>query len=290
MPHAIGINHWGMAMFERFSRSWELVKASANVLRSDRELLLFPLISGLCTLVVMATFLVPVFALRIFENGIGIGGAVVGFLFYFCQYSVIIFFNCALVAAAMIRLDGGDPTLRDGFDAAKSKLPAILGYAAIAATVGVALQALKSRDNNFIVRLVGSGLGVAWTLATFMVVPVLVSRNIGPVDALKQSVALLKRTWGENAIGNVGIGAAFGLITFAVMLVGAGLAFLAWQASPMLAIAVAVVFVIGVLLLGIYQAALSGIYSAALYRYAVSHETPAAFQGMQLESAFQPKR
>ncbi|NDK38994.1 hypothetical protein DT603_09095 [Pseudoxanthomonas gei] len=277
-------------MFERFSRSWELVKASANVLRSDRELLLFPLISGLCTLVVMATFLVPVFALRIFENGIGIGGAVVGFLFYFCQYSVIIFFNCALVAAAMIRLDGGDPTLRDGFDAAKSKLPAILGYAAIAATVGVALQALKSRDNNFIVRLVGSGLGVAWTLATFMVVPVLVSRNIGPVDALKQSVALLKRTWGENAIGNVGIGAAFGLITFAVMLVGAGLAFLAWQASPMLAIAVAVVFVIGVLLLGIYQAALSGIYSAALYRYAVSHETPAAFQGMQLESAFQPKR
>ncbi|MET0807928.1 MAG: DUF6159 family protein [Pseudoxanthomonas sp.] len=277
-------------MFEKLSRSWELVKASANVLRSDRELLLFPLISGLCTLVVMATFLVPVFALRIFENGIGIGGAVVGFLFYFCQYSVIIFFNCALVAAAMIRLDGGDPTLRDGFDAAKSKLPAIFGYAAIAATVGVALQAMKSRDNNLIVRLVGSGLGAAWTLATFMVVPVLVSRDIGPVDALKQSVALLKRTWGENAIGNVGIGAAFGLITFAVMLVGAGLAFLAWQASPVLAIVVAAVFVIGVLLLGIYQAALSGIYSAALYRYAVSHETPAAFRGVQLESAFQPKR
>ena len=277
-------------MFDRFSRSWELVKASASVLRSDRELLLFPLISGLCTLVVMATFLVPVFALRLFENGIGIGGALVGFLFYFCQYSVIIFFNCALVAAAMIRLEGGDPTLRDGFDAAKSKRPAILGYAAIAATVGVALQALKSRDNNFIVRLVGSGLGAAWTLATFMVVPVLVSRNIGPVDALKQSVALLKRTWGENAIGNLGIGAAFGLITFAVMLVGAGLAFLAWQSSPLLAIAVAVVFVVAVLLLGIYQAALSGIYSAALYRYAVSHETPAAFQGVQLESAFQPKR
>ncbi|MET0893584.1 MAG: DUF6159 family protein [Pseudoxanthomonas sp.] len=277
-------------MFEKLSRSWELVKASANVLRSDRELLLFPLISGLCTLVVMATFLVPVFALRIFENGIGIGGAVVGFLFYFCQYSVIIFFNCALVAAAMIRLDGGDPTLRDGFDAAKSKLPAIFGYAAIAATVGVALQAMKSRDNNLIVRLVGSGLGAAWTLATFMVVPVLVSRDIGPVDALKQSVALLKRTWGENAIGNVGIGAAFGLITLAVMLVGAGLAFLAWQASPVLAIVVAAVFVIGVLLLGIYQAALSGIYSAALYRYAVSHETPAAFRDVQLESAFQPKR
>ena len=276
-------------MFEKFSRSWELVKASASVLRSDKELMLFPAISGLCTLVVMATFLIPVFALRIFENGIGVGGAVVGFLFYFCQYSVIIFFNCALVGAAMIRLEGGDPTLRDGFDAAKSRLPSILGYAAIAATVGVLLQALKGKDNNFIVRLIGSGLGAAWTLATFLVVPILVSRDVGPIDALKQSVTLLKRTWGENAIGNVGIGAAFGLITFAVMLVGAGLVFLAFQASPVLAIGVAVVFVLGVLLLGIYQAALSGIYSAALYRYAMSHETPVAFRGTMLETAFQPK-
>lgn len=273
-------------MFEKFSRSWELVKASAGVLRSDKELMLFPLISGAATLVVMATFLIPVFALRIFENGIGIGGAVLGFLFYFCQYSVIIFFNCALVGAAMIRLDGGDPTLRDGFDAAKSRLPSILGYAAIAATVGVFLQALKNKDNNFIVRLVGSGLGAAWTLATFLVVPVLVSRDIGPIDALKESVTLLRRTWGENAIGNVGIGAAFGLITFLFLLVGAGLTFVAYQVSLALAIGVGVIFLLGALLLGIYQAALSGVYSAALYRYAVSHEAPAAFRGAMLEDAF----
>ena len=273
-------------MFEKFSRSWELVKASAGVLRSDKELMLFPLISGAATLVVMATFLIPVFALRIFEQGIGVGGAVLGFLFYFCQYSVIIFFNCALVGAAMIRLDGGDPTLRDGFDAARSRLPSILGYAAIAATVGVFLQALKSKDNNLVVRLVGSGLGVAWTLATFLVVPVLVSRDIGPVDALKESVGLLKRTWGENAIGNVGIGAAFGLITFLFLLVGAGLTFVAYQASLALAVGVGVIFLLGMLLLGIYQAALSGVYSAALYRYAVSHEVPAAFRGAMLEDAF----
>ena len=276
-------------MFEKFSRSWELVKASAGVLRSDKELMLFPLISGAATLLVMATFLIPVFALRIFENGIGVGGVVLGFLFYFCQYSVIIFFNCALVGAAMIRLDGGDPSLRDGFDAAKSRLPSILGYAAIAATVGVLLQGMKSRDNNFIVRLVGSGLGAAWTLATFLVVPVLVSRDIGPIDALKESVALLRRTWGENAIGNVGIGAAFGLITFVFLLAGAGLTFAAYQVALPLAIGVGAIFLLGVLLLGIYQAALSGVYSAALYRYAVSHEAPAAFRGAMLEDAFRNK-
>ncbi|MCL1635797.1 DUF6159 family protein [Luteimonas sp. SX5] len=276
-------------MFDKFSRSWQLVKASAAVLRSDKELMLFPLISSVATLVVLATFLVPMFALRIFEHGVGVGGAVFGFLFYFCQYSVIIFFNCALVGAAMIRLDGGDPTLADGFSAAKSRIPSILGYAAIAATVGVLLQALKSRDNNFLVRLLGSGLGAAWTLATFLVVPVLVSRDIGPVDALKQSVSLLKKTWGENAIGNVGIGAAFGLITFAVVVAGVLLTIAASQASVALAIVVGALFLIGVLLLGVYQAALSGIYSAALYRYAVSHETPPAFQGVQLEQAFASK-
>ena len=276
-------------MFEKVSRSWELVKASASVLRSDKELMLFPLISGLATLVVLATFLVPMFALRVFADGFGVGAAVFGFLFYFVQYSVIIFFNCALIGAAMIRLDGGDPTLADGFAAAKSRIPAILGYAAISATVGVLLQALKNNKNNFLVRLLGSGLGAAWTLATFLVVPVLVSRDIGPVDALKESVRLLKRTWGENAVGQLGIGAAFGLITFGVVVAGVLLTLAAAQASWVLAVAVGLAFGLGVLLLGIYQAALSGIYSAALYRYAVSHETPAAFRGTDLAHAFEPK-
>ena len=276
-------------MFEKFSRSWDLVKASASVLRADKELMLFPILSSLATLLVLATFALPVFALKLFADGFNVFGAVIGFAFYFCQYSVIVFFNSALVAAATIRLEGGDPTFSDGIRAAKARLPAILGYAAIAATVGVLLQSLKNRDNNVIVRMIGSGLGMAWTLATFLVVPVLVNREIGPVDALKESVVLLKKTWGENAIGNVGIGAAFSLITTFVVLLGILATFLAWQASMALAIGVAATFLIGVLVLGVTQAALSGIYSAALYRYAVSHEAPAEFRGMALESAFAPK-
>ena len=276
-------------MFEKFSRSWGLIKASASVLRADKELMLFPILSSVATLLVLATFALPVFALKLFADGFNVFGAVIGFAFYFCQYSVIVFFNSALVAAATIRLEGGDPTFSDGIRAAKARLPAILGYAAIAATVGVLLQSLKNRDNNVIVRMIGSGLGMAWTLATFLVVPVLVNREIGPVDALKESVVLLKKTWGENAIGNVGIGAAFSLITTLVVLLGILATFLAWQASMALAIGVAAAFLIGVLVLGVTQAALSGIYSAALYRYAVSHEAPAEFRGMALESAFAPK-
>ena len=273
-------------MFDKFARSWGLVKASAAVLRSDKELMLFPVISALATLLVLATFAVPAFALRVFANGFDAFGMVWAFAFYFCQFSVIIFFNCALVGAAMIRLDGGDPTLSDGLAIARSRLGPILGYAAIAATVGMLLQSLKGRDNNFLVRLIGSGLGVAWTLATFLVVPVLVSQEIGPVEALKKSMTLLKRTWGENAIGTVGLGMVFGLISFAVIVTGALLAFAAAQVSIVLAVVVAGLFVIAVLLLGVYQAALSGVYSAALYRYASDGVAPSAFQGLQLEQAF----
>ena len=277
-------------MFEKFTRSWELTKASAAVLRSDKELMLFPVISALATLLVLATFAIPAFALQLFTNGhFGVVQALFGFIFYFCQYSVIIFFNCALVGAAMIRLDGGDPTLADGINIAKSRLGSILGYAAIAATVGLILQSMKNKDNNFLVRMLGSGLGVAWTLATFLVVPVLVSQNVGPIDALKQSVDLLKRTWGENAIGNVGIGVAFGLIMFLVVLLGVAatiaVAMISWQ----LAIVVAVLFVIAILLIGVYQAALSGIYSAALYRYAQDGQAPAGFERLGLQTAFTPK-
>ncbi len=207
-------------MFDKFSRSWTLVKASASVLRSDKELLVFPLLSGLCALLVMATVVLPIFTMRLFESGNEVLGGILAFLFYFCTYSITFFFNSALVAAALIRLEGGDPTLSDGLAAARDRIGPILGYAAIAATVGVILSYLKNKENNFIVRWVASGLGVAWTLATFLVVPVLVAENVGPIDALKQSVTLLKRTWGENAIGNVGVGLAFGMLMFAAVLIG----------------------------------------------------------------------
>lgn len=277
-------------MFETLSRSWGLVKASAGVLRSDKELMLFPVLSGLASLAVLATFALPLFALRVFEHGIGVASLLFAFVFYFCQYAVIVFFNAALVAAAMIRLDGGDPSLSDGFAAAKRRLPAILGYAAIAATVGVLLQTMKHKDNNVLVRLLGSGLGVAWTLAAFLVVPVLVSRDVGPIDALKQSVALLKRTWGENALGSVGIGAAFGLLTGLCAVAAVALTYVAFMTSAALGVVIGVLCALGLVALAIYQAALTGIYSAALYRYAVSHEVPAGFSGAQLEHAFEPKR
>lgn len=277
-------------MFDKISRSWHLVKASAGVLRTDKELLLFPVISGIATLLVAATFLLPVIGLRLFEGGnIGLGGAVVGFLFYLCQYFVIFFFNTALVGAAMIRLQGGDPTVADGLRIARSKIGVILGYAAIAATVGIVLKALGERAGG-VGRIILNLVGMAWTFATFLVVPVLVTRDIGPIDAVKESVSLLKRTWGENLAGNVGINFAFSIITALVVMLAIGMVFgAATLGGPRLAIVAVVIGAIAVAGVAVFQAALSGVYSAAVYRYAVDGHAPAGFATGELQAAFHQK-
>ena len=277
-------------MFDKISRSWTLVKASAAVLRSDKELLLFPVISSIATLVATATFLLPVIGLRLFEGGeIGVLGALVGFAFYLCQYFVIFFFNTALVGAAMIRLEGGDPTVADGLRIARSKAGVILGYAAIAATVGLLLQMVREKS-GVIGKIVVGLVGMAWTLASFLVVPILVSRDVGPIDAIKESIELLRRTWGENVAGNVGIGLAFGLLTALVVVVVIALVIgAAAVGGAKLAIVVGVLGALAIALVAVIQAALSGIYSAAVYRYAVDGHAPAGFAGPQLQAAFQPK-
>ncbi len=276
-------------MFDKFSRSWALAKASASVLKSDKELLLFPVISTIAMLVVIATFAIPVMTLNLFAGDEPDPLLfILGFLFYVSQYFVIFFFNTALVGAAMIRLEGGDPTVKDGLNIAMSKIGPILGYAAIAATVGMILNALKERA-GFLGDMVINLVGAAWTVATAMVVPVLVAQNVGPVDAIKESVMLLKKTWGENILGNAGIGLAFGLVIAATIFVGIVLAVVMAQVSPWLAMSVGILTVIVVLMLAVVQAALSGIYAAALYRSADDGEAPPGFEGGALQMAFKPK-
>ncbi len=275
-------------MFAKFSRSWELVKASAAVLRSDKELLVFPIISGIAALIVLATFAIPIVSLKLFEGGTGPLGYVLGFLFYLCQYFVIFFFNSALVGAAMIRLNGGDPTVADGLRIARERMLPILGYAAIAATVGLLLQFLKNKD-NFVIRMLGSLLGTAWTVASFLVVPVLVANKIGPIDAVKKSIELLKTTWGENAVGQLGIGFVFGFIMAGVIIVGALLSILGFTVSPYLGGSLVALTILTALTVAIIQSALSGVYAAALYRFANDGVAPQGFESMGLQTAFQAK-
>lgn len=285
-------------MAGKFSRSWALMKASAAVLQSDKSLLIFPLLSGACTLLVAASFLLPVMLTMIggahagqdFHQRMSAGSYVLMFAFYLVQYFVIIFFQTALTGVALMHLRGERTSVSAGFALARGKIAQILGYALIAATVGLVLRMVQERL-GLIGRLVVGFLGLAWTVATFLVVPILASQEVGPVDAVKHSVELLKRSWGENLIGNGGIGVVFGFfmmlaIVVAAMLIGGALAL---QSVLALVVAIAVV-VLGLTSLGLIQASLHGIYAAVLYRYAESGETSVGFDPMLLDQAFRSKK
>ena len=277
----------------RFARSWQLVKLCWEVLQQDKELVVFPIVSTIGVLVVTASFVVPGFFTGFWQgvsdNGLSVGFWVLVVLFYLVQYLVIVFFNAALVSAAIIRLTGGDPTLGDGLRGAWSHIGAILGYAAIAATVGLLLQMLRERA-GFAGAIIAALGGMAWTIITFLVVPVLVVEGVGPITAIKRSAALLKKTWGEQIIGSAGIGLVFGLLSLAVDVIGIGLGVLVMSAGIVaLGIAVIAVAVIAIVVISLLGATLRGIYSAALYEYAVGGAT-GAFDQQVLAAAFEPKR
>ena len=283
-------------MFARLSRSWTLVKASASVLNQDKELLVFPLVSmGALSFVVLA-FAFPIFGLGVLDGLTGgqdgrieIAAYAVAFLFYFAQYLVIFYFNTALVGAAMIRLDGGNPTLSDGLRIATSRLGTIVGYALISATVGVVLRAIQERV-GFVGKIIVGLLGVGWAIATYLVVPVLAAQKIGPIDAIKESASLLRKTWGENLIGQAGLGIAFGFIFFAVIVFCFVIFGLALATNSVAVIVTAgIVCLIAIAMTALIQAALGGIYAAALYRYATKGEQTQGFAPETLKLAFAPK-
>lgn len=283
-------------MWERLRNSWELVKASFAVLRADKELILFPLASTLATLAAIVLFAVPLAVAGIFDRLAdtgepGIFGYAIGFLFYLTLYFIVIFANSALVGAAMIRLQGGDPTLADGVRIARQHVWQILGYALIAATVGMILRVLRERGG--LAGQVLAWLGnMAWNLATYLVVPVLVVEGIGPLEAIQRSAALLKRTWGEQIVGNFSIGLVFGLISVAAFFaVGIPVFLLTVATGSALVIALGVAVIILVLAaISLLGSTLNGIYVAAVYRYAVSGEvSPQYFQPELVQGAFRLK-
>jgi hypothetical protein len=278
-------------MSERISRSWGLVKASAEVLRSDKELIIFPVISVIGVMIVIATFALPLFFLGYFEpNGYSLGpeGYLIFFLFYLVEYFVIIYANTALVGAALMRLKGGNPTVQDGFRIASSRMGAIFGYAAISATIGLVLRWFSERGS--LGAIAASLFGLAWGLATFLAVPILVAEDVGPLDAIKRSTSLLRKTWGEQIVGNFSIGLIFGLFFIAAAALGIIFIYLAGQSGlGVLTIPILVAFVLLLIGIGLISSALSGIFAAAVYSYATTGSTGGFFKEDLIRGAFRSK-
>lgn len=281
-------------MFHRLTTGWHLAVQSFHVLRLDKELLLFPILSGFSCMLVLASFAVPLWytdALQglqqdgnITENPLAL---LVTFAFYATNYFVILFFNSALVACALIRFRGGDPTLSDGLSAASRRLPQIASWALVSATVGMILKLIESRSQR-VGQFVAAILGMAWTVTTYFVVPILVVEQAGPVDAFQRSVALMKRTWGES----LSAGFSAGLINFllslpGVLLLVAGV-FVLGSGSTVAGAAIVAVGVCLLLLASLIASAVSSILLAALYMYASEGEIPEYYDQDLIRHAFAP--
>jgi Family of unknown function (DUF6159) len=272
----------------RFARSWQMFKASWRVLRSRKELLVFPILSGVAGLVVAIIFLTP--ALFTIDRDPRDGGATVGTYvllacFYLASAYAANFFNAALISQANIALKGGDPSVAGGLRVAGSMAGRLLPWALLSATVSMIIRAIEERL-GFLGRIIGGLIGMSWNLVTYLVLPIMVLERLTTKPAVKRSVALFRGTWGENVLGNVGIGAVgflFVLPFVALVVLGA----VAGGALGGVLIGLAVLwFLISLVVIS----ALSGIYQTALYHYAAEQAVPQEFAGADLEHAFPQKR
>jgi hypothetical protein len=286
-------------MFDRISRSWALAGACWDILMEDPALLIFPLLSALAVVLLMVSFAVPVWLVHhSLQSALAdestsrtarLLSYVGTYVFYVITYSVVMFFNTALIAVALQRLDGEPASVADGLQAALSNLPAILGYALIAATVGTILRGIEQRV-GFIGRIVTALLGAAWTLATAMTLPVLIVENVGPVEAISRSLDLLRRNWGENLIGNGGISIAVAVIGIPICLLAGLFMMFAISSNAPATIALAAILLLATLVgLSLVSTTLHSIYTAALYRFATGNKENGAIGPALLADAFRPR-
>ena len=272
-------------MFERIMRSLELVKASWRILMEDKKLLVFPILSGFFTLLVIATFILPLKGLDLFTTN-SITGIVLLFLFYLVSYFVVIFFNVGLISCVNAKLNGKSMTVREGLSAAGHHIGAIFAWAVVAATVGLILHMIEDRA-GFLGQIASSIVGGVWSLVTLFVVPVLVFEDKSVFSAMKESLGLFKKTWGESVVGTISITLIFAAIGIVGLLLLIGTLFIGNTTLFFVALAL---FIVLVAILAILASAMQGIFTVALYTYAKTGSAPGIFGPGVVEGAFAPSR
>jgi len=268
------------------------MKASWAVLRQDKELLLLPIISGLCAIAVMVSFAFPVISIIVAANENALPGEVnypplalvIAFIGYLLVTFVGMFFNSALIHAANQRMEGGDPTLGSALAGAWSRVAKILAWAMVAATVSIIIAQLQERF-GLIGRLLGFLAGTAWTVVTFLVLPVIIIEDQEPIESAKRSAQLLRRSWGEGLAGHISLG----VINFLVAGFAIGIILLGLLINPALIVLTGPVALLAIVISFIVMSALSTVFQTALYRHAAELPT-GGFDANLMLNAFTHKK
>jgi hypothetical protein len=270
----------------RIKRGWALTKKSWALLNAHRDLVRFPLYGGIATIILGLVFLGPgLFFLGEHTYGVGVPLVVIG---VYVLTVIGIYFSVGLAACADLIFRGQNATVHDGMAIANERFSQICGWAALSTAIGLIVGLLENQGGIF-GEIAGRLVGAAWSLVTFLSVPVIAIEGTGPFATLKRSGSLFKDRWGQQITGNIAIGGAVFLIGIlpAIVLIVAG--FLVW---PSTGVAGGALILIGVLIMGVallVSKALSGIFGVALYRYALDGQVLGGFTQEDLESAVKQK-
>ena len=271
-----------MGFFATIGRGWEMSKLSMSVVKKDPELMVYMIFAGVMSLACLVGMSIPqLFEMEWAVNADGsFTGAYLGFTFiaYMVLSIVVVFWNCAIVANANIRLTGGDPKFADGANAALKRLPIIIVWGIIAGTVGLILKflegAARSSDNDAM-RVLASVIhflgGLAWWFMTFFMLPHLILEGKSIGDALKSSKAMFWGTWGENVVSGLGIGLVAFLFGIPIVALTIGLTLVAGPLG----------LLVGAVLIGLLIAwanAAEQVAVVALYRYSKDGQMPKIYQ------------
>jgi Family of unknown function (DUF6159) len=254
-----------MNFFDRLSNGWTIAMNSFKVLKENKQLIIFPVLSGLSILLIMASFVTAAFAaagwdidkLDIEEKGTPLYYLIL-FAFYIVNYFVVVFFNMALIHCTRLYFRGEEVTIKKGLQFSLSRIRSIFAWAFFAATIGLLLRTIQE-NSGALGKIITGIIGIVWSVATFFVVPVIAYENAGPLEAFKRSSSMMKQKWGESLGANFG----FGLIQFlGILIVAFPLYFIGALFNPIAAIALAVTG--GFVIISIISAAQT-IFVSAVY-------------------------
>lgn len=251
-----------MTFMNRFSNGWTIASNSFKVLKENRQLILFPILSGISMIVIVASFFTAVLGFNgwnidnVQENS-RVAGYAILFAFYIVNYFVIVFFNMALIHCTSLYFKGEEVTVRKGIDFSMSRIGSIFAWAVFAGIVGGILKIIQENVGS-LGKIITGLIGVVWSIATFFVVPVIAYENLSPMAAFKRSASLMKEKWGER----IGAGFSFFLINLVSV---AAIGIVALVIGSVNMIAGVFVGVLGVLLLMTIMSAVKTIFISSIY-------------------------
>ena len=275
-----------MSFFDRLSNGWTLAMNSLKVLKENKQLIIFPVLSGISLVLIMGSFVLVFLGVNGWsdeniEDPGTIGNYLYLFLFYLVNYFIVVFFNMGLIHCTRLYFRGEEVSINAGLRFSLSRIGTIFSWAVFAATVGTILRIIQE-ESGLIGKIITGIIGIVWNIATFFVVPVIAYEGLGPIAAFKRSSQLMKQKWGES----LGATFSFGLIQFLAMIVLViPLFFIGNMIHPIGGIALALM---GVFIIATIFSAAQTIFVSAVY-HNINDEPVKHFNQQMIDGLFQKK-